>query len=115
MRTARPSMWRSGGRHPSAARLRPVYPGAQLVDAEFLADGRLAVVVALSDRQPGQPATVAREGWVIEPVAGKGGDRVARPVGPRAAALAVSPDGRRTATIQDASRLDATSSRDLAT
>jgi hypothetical protein len=103
------------GRHPSVTRLRPAYPGGQLVDAEFLADHRLAVVVALSDRQPGLPATVAREGWAIEPVPGKGGDLPAGPVGPRAAALAVSPDGRRVATIQDASRLDARSSRDVAT
>jgi hypothetical protein len=103
------------GRHPTAARLRPAYPGAQLVDAEFQADGRLAVVVALSDRQPGQPATVAREGWAIEPVPGKGGDLPAGPVGPRAAALAVSPDGHRVAMLQDASRLDASSRRDPAT
>jgi hypothetical protein len=47
----------------------------------------------LSDRQPGQSATVAREGWLIDPGSTTGTELRAGPVGPRAAALAVSPDG----------------------
>ena len=92
-------------RQPMVIRLRPPYPGAQFADAAFLSDGRVKVAVALPDRQVGQPARSLRESWLIEPAAGAERGATAAPAGPRAPVVAVSPDGRRIATLQDTSRL----------
>jgi hypothetical protein len=91
-------------RHPTVQHLRPPYPGAQLADAAFLADGGVQVVVTLGDRQSGQPARPVRESWLMEPGWGAERGSTAAPAGPRAAAVAVSPDGRRVATLQDSAR-----------
>jgi len=68
-------LWR---RPPAVLALRPVYPGASLLDARFLRDGRVALLVGLpSQRYPGaQPAS--REVWLVDPVAGQP-TRVAMP------------------------------------
>jgi hypothetical protein len=96
------ALWK---RHPTVQHLRPPYPGAQLADAAFLADGGVQVVVTLGDRQSGQPARQARESWLMEPGSGAERGPTAAPAGSRAAAVAVSPDGRRVATLQEFSRL----------
>lgn len=92
-------------RRPTGKHLRPPYPGAQLTDAAFLSDGRLQLVVALPDRQGGQLARSLHEAWVVEPASRPEPGTTASIVGPRAAAVAVSPDGHRVATLQDAARL----------
>lgn len=92
-------------RHPSAQHLRPPYPGAQLADAAFLADGSVQLVVAVADRQGGQPAALVRESWLIQPGSDASRGPTAVPAGSRAAALAISPDHRRVATLQDGSRV----------
>ena len=92
-------------RRPVATHLRSAYPGVQLVDAAFLSDGTVQLIDALHDNQPGQPARSTREAWLVE--SGTGSDRGPSQgaVGLRAAAVAVSPDDRRLATLQDASRV----------
>jgi len=50
------SLWRA---HPNVTYLKPPLPGATLVDATFLADGRLALQVALPEG--------ARQAWSLEP------------------------------------------------
>jgi hypothetical protein len=92
-------------RHPTVHRLRAPYPGAQVADAAFVADGGVQLVVALADRQAGQPARQVRESWLIEPASAAGRRATAAPAGSRSAAVAISPDGRRIATLQDASRV----------
>jgi hypothetical protein len=59
-------LWR---RRPDVVPLRPVYPGASLVDAWFLDDGRVALVVGLPARG-GAPAG-SRELWQLDPSTGQ--------------------------------------------
>ncbi len=68
---------------PRVERLRPTFPGAEITNAFFLADGRVALALAL---QPGDE----RQLWVLD----NGGG--ARRLGPPNVhgSLAVSPDGR---------------------
>ncbi|HET8630568.1 MAG TPA: PEGA domain-containing protein [Thermomicrobiales bacterium] len=71
---------------PRVRRIRPPLPGATVVGADFLADGRLALRVAL-------PPGDERELWVVDRTGAM------RRVGPPEAhaALALSPDGREVA------------------
>ena len=71
---------------PEAQRIRPPLPGATIAAAHFLADGRVALAVAL-------PAGDERQLWLI------GRDGTARRVGPPLArvAIAAAPDGSRVA------------------
>src|SRR6266540_2331890 len=80
-------------RKPTALRLRPPYPGAQLVDGAFLPDGRLALIVAIPDLQPGQSQAFVHEAWVVGPPSPRDSAVIATAVGPRAPAVAVSPGG----------------------
>ena len=50
------ALWR---RHPDVVPLRPVYPGASLVDARFLDDGQVALLVGLP-AQPGASSAQSR-------------------------------------------------------
>jgi len=59
-------MWR---RRPAAVAVRPVYPGAALLDAQFLNDGQVALVVGLPT-QAGAP-TASRELWRLDPATGQ--------------------------------------------
>jgi hypothetical protein len=93
---------------PRVVHLRAAYPGAQLVHADFLQDGRVTVVVSQPDHQPGRPGpspTSVREAWVLDPVAEPAGTISAMPVGSRAAAVAVSPDGSRVAALESGAQL----------
>src|SRR5690242_20632557 len=56
-------------------------------------------------RQVFQPASSVRESWLIEPGSGGEHGATATLVGSRAAAVAVSRDGHRVATLQDRLRL----------
>lgn len=71
---------------PAVRRLRSPLPGATIADVRFLADGRLALILAL-------PGSDERQLWLVD----RGGD--ARPIGPTGArlALAVAHDGARVA------------------
>lgn len=76
-------LWR---RTPDVRRVRPPLPGATIAGAHFLADGRLALSVAL-------PQGDERQLWIVD----RGGG--ARRIGPPQARLAIapSPDGARVA------------------
>ncbi len=71
---------------PEAQRIRPPLPGATIAAAQFLADGRVALAVAL-------PSGDERQLWLI------GGNGDARRIGPPLAqvAIAAAPDGFRVA------------------
>ncbi|MDQ6673808.1 MAG: PEGA domain-containing protein, partial [Chloroflexota bacterium] len=55
-------LWR---RHPDVVALRPVYPGAALLDARFLNDGRVALLVGLPG-QTGAPG-LGQSLWLLDP------------------------------------------------
>jgi hypothetical protein len=59
-------LWR---RRPDVLPLRPVYPGASLVDAHFLDDGRVALLISLPPR-PGESGAT-RELWRLDPATGQ--------------------------------------------
>jgi hypothetical protein len=88
-------LWR---RRPDVIALRPVYPGASLLDAHFLEDGRIALLVGLPSSQfsPGaQPAS--RELWLLDPLAGQLA-RVALPgMATLATTMVLAPDGAQVA------------------
>jgi hypothetical protein len=91
------SLWRA---QPTAVKLRPAYPGATIADAQFLNDGRTAIVLQL----PANGGTVLgqaalREAWLLDPISGR---LDAFEPSIRAAVLAVSPDGARLAYLQQA-------------
>lgn len=71
---------------PQVRQLRPTFPGATITGADFLADGRIALSIAL-------PPDDERQTWLIE------GERGTRRLGPSEAraALAVAPSGDRIA------------------
>lgn len=73
-------------RTPPIAAVRPPLPGSTIAGARFLADGRIALAVAI-------PPGDERQLWLVDAVGG------ARRVGPPAAqvAIAASPDGARVA------------------
>ena len=91
------NMWR---RRPDAVQLRPTYPGASISDAAFLADGRLALSMALPAQTGGLTGGVLREAWIFDPASGRLQPFDTTGAGPRAAMLAVSPDGRSVAYLQ---------------
>jgi hypothetical protein len=91
------ALWRT---QPTAVKLRPAYPAAAIDDAQFLADGRVALVVLLptSGGAVSSQAPI-RETWLLDPTSGRL-DAFAPSI--RAAALAVSPDGASVAYLQQA-------------
>jgi hypothetical protein len=60
------SMWR---RHPDIVVIRPVFPGAPLLDAQFLKDGQVALVVGLPAQATARSS--ARELWLFDPATGQ--------------------------------------------
>jgi hypothetical protein len=87
-------LWR---RRPDVVPLRPVYPGASLVDARFLDDGQVALLVSLP-AQPGGSGTT-REVWRLDPATGQP-SRVAIPGGGTpVATVALEPAGQRVAYV----------------
>jgi hypothetical protein len=89
------SLWR---RQPDILPLRPVYPGASLVDARFVADGTVALSVSLPGESSAAQPQSARELWQLDPVTGS----LARltlsdPAAARAPLVALAPDGQQVA------------------
>jgi len=86
-------------RNPQVQRLRPPFPGASIVGADFLRDGQLALAVAL-------PPGDERQLWLVDGTVGM------RRLGPPLArgSLAASPDGERIAYLA-ASQRSGTSTR----
>ena len=91
------NMWR---RRPDVVQLRPTYPGASISDAVLLADGRLALSMALPVQAGGSNTGVLREPWIFDPASGSLQPFDVMGSIPRAAVLAVSPDGLRVAFLQ---------------
>ena len=91
-------MWR---RRPAVAAVRPVYPGAALLDAQFLNDGQVALVVGFSS-QAGA-AGASRELWRLDPATGQLA-RVGTPWPATAAtSMVMAPGGDRVALVTPAS------------
>jgi hypothetical protein len=89
------TLWRS---YPAVRLLQPTLPGAAIVNATFLTDGRLGLVVNL----PGDE----RQAWTLDPADHGAVDRLGS-VAPRAP-LAIPPDGTGTAFLHSSSgRIDA--------
>ncbi|MDA8217795.1 MAG: PEGA domain-containing protein [Dehalococcoidales bacterium] len=86
-------------RSPQVQRLRPPFPGASIVGADFLRDGRVALAVAL-------PPGDERQLWLVDSTGGM------RRLGPHSTrgSLAVSPDGEQVAYFA-ASQRSGTSTR----
>jgi hypothetical protein len=89
------SLW---GRQPDILPLRPVYPGTNLVDARFVADGTVALSVSLPGGSLAAQPPFARELWQLDPVTGS----LARltltdPAAGRAPLVALAPDGQKVA------------------
>jgi hypothetical protein len=101
------SLWR---RRPDILPLRPVYPGADLVDASFLSDGRLALTASMPARSSSADLTAARELWRLDPATGSltrlvltGAAEQGSPL------LALAPDGRQVAyLVQGSAAVSAT-------
>jgi hypothetical protein len=89
---------------PRVVHLRAAYPGAQLVHADFLQDGRVTVVMSQPEHRSGLSPTSMREAWVVDPVAEPAAAGSAMLVGPGAAAVAVSPDGSRVAALESSAQ-----------
>ncbi len=90
------SMWR---RRPDAMPLKPAYPGASIRGAAFLADGRLTLAMALPGPAGNQADGMMNEAWILDPTSGSLIPFKARS-NPRAAIVAVSPDGTNLAYAQ---------------
>ncbi|MDQ6673823.1 MAG: PEGA domain-containing protein [Chloroflexota bacterium] len=87
-------LWR---RRPDVVMLRPIYPGASLLDARFLNDGQVALLVGLPSHTGA--ATTGRELWRLDPATGQLA-RVAIPgMDNAASSLVLSPDSDRVAYV----------------
>jgi hypothetical protein len=87
-------LWR---RLPEVVPLRPVYPGASLIDAYFLNDGQLALAV-------GVPAQAGASGpntevWRLDPATGQLSQVDLPGLAPRPSVEALSPDGGQVAYV----------------
>ena len=89
------SLWRRQPRHLAAA---AVYPGANLVDARFVADGTVALSVSLPGGSSAAQPPSARELWQLDPVTGSlRRVRLTDPAAVRAPPVALAPDGQQVA------------------
>lgn len=91
------NMWR---RRPVAMQLKPAYPGASISSAAFLADGRLALSMAVPGRAGNPWDRMLAESWIFDPTSGSLVPFIAKPSNPRAAIVSVSPDARNLAYVQ---------------
>jgi len=98
------ALWR---RRPEVLPLRPVYPGAWLIDARFLDDGQVALLVATPARSG--PAGAGRELWRLDPTTAQL-TRVTLPgEGGPTSTIVLAPDGEQVAYVKpgDSSDLSA--------
>jgi hypothetical protein len=99
------ALWR---RRPEVVPVRPVYPGASLVDARFLDDGQVALLVGLP-AQAGAPG-VSRELWRLDPSTGKVARVRVRGVEGAASTMVLAPDGEQVAYVTPGSSAAVTAS-----
>jgi hypothetical protein len=89
------SLWR---RKPDVVPLRPVYPGASMGDARFLADGGLTVSVTTGPGSSGNITGPTRELWHLDPATGNLTHlSYGSPSEALVSAVALAPDGRQVA------------------
>lgn len=90
------TLWR---RRPDVLPLRPVYPGACLVDARFLNDGQVVMVANVPGQMGGRNPTNGRELWRLDPSTGQL-THVALPgVDVPSSVLTVAPNGQQVAYV----------------
>jgi hypothetical protein len=96
--TVEMALWR---RHPDVVALRPVYPGAALVDAYFLNDGQVALLVGL----PGQAGASgsSRELWRFDPATGRLGRVIVPGLEAPVSTMILTPDGGQVAFVKPGS------------
>ncbi len=99
------TLWR---RHPDVVPLRPVYPGASLVDARFLDDGQVALLVGLP-AQPGA-SSASRELWRLNPATGQLVRVIVPGLDVPASTLVLAPSGEQVAYITPGSAAAVTTS-----
>jgi hypothetical protein len=88
-------LWR---RRPAVLPIRPIYPGASLVDARFVADGTVALTVSLPIPSAAAQPPAARELWQLDPVTGSLGRlALTDPAAAQAPLVALAPDGQQMA------------------
>ncbi len=100
------ALWR---RKPDVVPLRPVYPGASLVDARFLDDGQVALLVNLR-AQPGAP-NASRELWQLDPTTGQFSRVTVPGVNGPISTMVLAPDGEQVAYVTPGSSSAVTASR----
>lgn len=88
------TLWR---RRPDVLPLRPVYPGASLVDARLLDDGQVALLVSLPAQAGALGAT--RELWRLDPTTGQLSKVTTSGIETPVATMALEPDGQRVAYV----------------
>jgi len=99
------ALWR---RRPDVVPLRPVYPGALLVDARFLDDGRVALLVSLG-AQRGAPSA-SRELWQVDPTTGQLSRLTVPGVNGPISTMVAAPDGEQVAYVTPGSSSAVTAS-----
>jgi hypothetical protein len=85
------ALWRRS--QPVVVPIRPVYPGAALIDARFLDDGQVALLVGVPTG-PGEPG---RELWRLDPSTGQLARLITPGPGAPASTMTLSPDGNQVA------------------
>jgi hypothetical protein len=95
--TVNVSMWL---RRPTAMLLKPAYPGATITDAAFLQDGRLALSMANPAESTSSNKRALQEVWIYDPTQASLAQFTTKGLSPRAAKVAVSPDGQHLAYLQ---------------
>ena len=87
-------------RRPTAMLLKPAYPGATITDGAFLQDGRLALSMANPAESTSSSKRALQEAWIYDPRQASLAQFTTKGLSPRAAKVAVSPDGQQLAYLQ---------------
>jgi hypothetical protein len=85
---------------PTAMVLGPPYPGASIVDVGFIADGRLALSIAVRSRSTESGDRTLREPWIYDPAQGSLTELTTQGSTLPAAEVSISPDGHHLAYLQ---------------
>ncbi|MDQ6672965.1 MAG: PEGA domain-containing protein, partial [Chloroflexota bacterium] len=91
-------LWR---RHPDVVAIRPVYPGASILDAHFLRDGRVALLVGLPG-QTGAPG-LGQSLWLLDPATGQLARLDVPGLDATASSMVLAPDGDQLAYVRPGS------------
>ncbi|MGI9149250.1 MAG: PEGA domain-containing protein [Chloroflexota bacterium] len=92
------ALWR---RRTDVVPLRPVYPGAALVDARFLDNGQVALLVSIPAR-PGAPSA-SRELWRLDPTTGQLVRVIVPGLDAPVSTMILAPDGEQAAYVRPGS------------